>query len=118
MGDTEDRGVPTQVGNDSNWSEVWGGYAHTCAIKTDGSLWCWGGSWSGQTGPLLEYGSEWHVEPIQVGGADDWKDLGLGDDDTCAVNKSGQLLCFGNLLGGEFGKGTGAPYRSPVPMLD
>lgn len=33
---------PTQVGTDSDWKSVTAGARHTCAIRLDGSLWCWG----------------------------------------------------------------------------
>jgi alpha-tubulin suppressor-like RCC1 family protein len=51
MGDTQTRPTPTRVdalGNDV--SVAYAGGAHTCAIKTDGSLWCWGNNAYGQLG--------------------------------------------------------------------
>jgi alpha-tubulin suppressor-like RCC1 family protein len=41
---------PFQIGNDSDWSLVFGGWEDTCGIKTDGSLWCWGRNSRGQIG--------------------------------------------------------------------
>jgi alpha-tubulin suppressor-like RCC1 family protein len=41
---------PHQVGSDTDWKLVYGGWEHTCAIKTDGSLWCWGHNDRGQLG--------------------------------------------------------------------
>jgi alpha-tubulin suppressor-like RCC1 family protein len=42
--------LPIQVGTDSGWDRISAGVAHTCATRTDGSLWCWGYSGNGQLG--------------------------------------------------------------------
>ncbi|MDQ7083525.1 MAG: hypothetical protein Q9M36_00685 [Sulfurovum sp.] len=39
-----------QVGSDSDWITVSGGYAQTLAIKSDGTLWAWGYNNYGQLG--------------------------------------------------------------------
>lgn len=41
--------VPTQIGS-NDWIYVSAGSNHTCAIKTDNTLWCWGKNASGQLG--------------------------------------------------------------------
>ena len=33
---------PTRIGNDTDWASVSARGESSCAIKTDGSLWCWG----------------------------------------------------------------------------
>ena len=50
------RTAPSRVGADTNWASVIAGYAHTCGIRTDHTLWCWGGdsspgSWGWVTTP-------------------------------------------------------------------
>ena len=46
LGDTASRLAPTQVGTDLDWAKIsvdgtdYG--SHTCGVRTDGSLWCWG----------------------------------------------------------------------------
>ena len=34
--------VPTQVTEERNWTSVSVSMTHTCATKSDGTLWCWG----------------------------------------------------------------------------
>lgn len=41
---------PTWVDSTTTWASVTAGYAHTCAIRTDGTLWCWGAGESGELG--------------------------------------------------------------------
>jgi hypothetical protein len=45
-----DKNTPTRVGTGTNWVTVSAGWAHTCGIKTDGTLWCWGDNLVGQLG--------------------------------------------------------------------
>lgn len=38
---TTNRNLPTQVYFGGYWVAVSAGYSHTCAIRSDLSLWCW-----------------------------------------------------------------------------
>jgi hypothetical protein len=38
LNDTDQRNSPTQIGTDTDWDEIAGGYDHSLAIKTDGTL--------------------------------------------------------------------------------
>jgi alpha-tubulin suppressor-like RCC1 family protein len=65
-GDTNPRPAPVQVAADvlgNQVSAAYAGGAHTCAVKTDNSVWCWGNNQYGQlgasVGPLAK-------TPIQV----------------------------------------------------
>ena len=51
VGDTTDRTVPTQVGTGADWAAISaGGSLHTCALRSDHTLWCWGYNANGQLG--------------------------------------------------------------------
>lgn len=41
---------PVKVGTDNDWQEVSAGDSHIVALKTDGSVWVWGGNYYGQIG--------------------------------------------------------------------
>ncbi len=42
--------LPTKVSDDTDFDELQFGFLHTCALKTDDSLWCWGNNQYGQLG--------------------------------------------------------------------
>ena len=48
--DTNFNYIPQQVGTASNWVSVDGGNVHTVALRSDGSVWCWGDNEYGQLG--------------------------------------------------------------------
>lgn len=83
---------------------------HACALRADGSVWCWGENpggalGNGQTSPAGTY-----VPPGAVSDAGPFQDLSVGENHSCAV-KNGQILCWGNCARGQCG--TGAPYTFP-----
>ena len=49
-GDNVHRSTPTQIGNDSTWTHVAGGYRNFYAGKSDGTIWVWGLNSHGQLG--------------------------------------------------------------------
>ena len=64
LGDEEERLVPTQVGTAVDWAKVSTGSTHTCGVRTDHTLWCWGNNYTGQLGLGDE---EDRLVPTQVG---------------------------------------------------
>jgi len=85
-------------------AEVSLGSNHTCARKTDGTLWCWGLNDSGQLGdgtigsnPLPEQVASLGSSVVQVA---------LGFRQTCARKSDGTLWCWGGNLEGMLGNGT------------
>lgn len=84
---------PTRVGTASNWSAVsCGNQSFTCAVKTDGSLWCWGGINGASS-------------PTRVGSASDWVQMDAGEFSVCGIRGSGQLWCWGDNSAGQLGLG-------------
>jgi len=49
IGSTTNVDAPIRVGS-ATWSQVSAGGRTPCAIKTDGTLWCWGLNTDGQLG--------------------------------------------------------------------
>jgi len=117
--------VPTAVqGFEQGAKAVSAGGQHTCAIKEDGSLWCWGGNGDGQLG-IGVAGSA--VAPVLVS-AGPAIDVSAGTAHTCATfegSGSVDLYCWGSQLWGRLGDGelglqpqAGAPVRSQRVFRD
>ena len=61
--------VPTQIGADTNWAKINGGYRCSYAIKTNGTLWAWGKNSNGQLGNGTTINT---LIPIQIGLSTNW----------------------------------------------
>ncbi|HIA02046.1 MAG TPA: hypothetical protein EYN66_09065, partial [Myxococcales bacterium] len=101
-------GVPRLVASTiDRWLEIAAGQQHTCGIKADGSLWCWGQNKEGQLGVgNLDDSSI----PIRVGHDQDWATVSLGlesDHLSCASKVDGRIFCWGSNLNGQLGDGRG-----------
>jgi alpha-tubulin suppressor-like RCC1 family protein len=75
-----------QVGT-SSWRAVSTNGGSTCAIGTDGSLWCWGGSPENGVGAQVS-------TPTQIGIDIGWEWVDVRSRYTCGV-RAGQLYCWG-----------------------
>jgi len=94
--------APLEV-DSGHWDRVAVGSFHTCAVRGDHTLWCWGDNSDGELGT----GSEpEHRVPEQVGSASDWTTVSAGVEHTCAVRLDGTLWCWGFNQQGEVGDGT------------
>ena len=100
----------TALGNDVQ-SVAAGGY-HTCAVKTDGTLWCWGKNTSGQLGTGDTVGPQ--PAPVKVTDFQNTVDAVFGGSlNTCARKTDGSLWCFGHNVYGQVGDGTSGIENSP-----
>lgn len=89
----------------TNWLQVNTGYSHSCAVKSDGSLWCWGNDTFGQLGNGATTGNQ--LSPFQESsGATDWALVTTGNSHSCALKTNGSLWCWGYDTGGMLGNGS------------
>ncbi len=65
---------------------------HACALRDDGTLWCWGRNGQGQLG-LGDTEDRW--QPTQVPGLSTVVDAAVGSLHTCALVESGDIYCWG-----------------------
>jgi len=98
------------------------GEFHTCALKTDGTAWCWGRNYQGQLGNDSTTGS---LVPVQVRiDADrmlvDVAWITAGEAQSCAVTAAGAVFCWGANWNGRLGDGTywDRDVATPVSGLD
>lgn len=94
------------------WRQLEAGFLHTCGIRDDGTLWCWGLNNTGQLGDGTEDINR--PSPVQVGSANDWSSVSPGYRHTCGIRAGGQLWCWG--LGGSGELGDGLLSSSLVPV--
>lgn len=83
-------------------AKVTAGYGAVCALKTDGSVWCWGGGEYGQNGSGVY---EQREAPAMVVGLAGVKDIATGAAHTCVVNADATVSCFGYDGMGQLGDG-------------
>lgn len=59
-----------------NWQQVSAGYSFTAAIKTDGTVWCWGQNLGGQVGDNTTVNKSSPVQTVTTGNT--WKSVAAG----------------------------------------
>ncbi len=103
--------VPLPVAPGETFVQVSTGQGHTCAIRADGTLWCWGRNTSGELG--LGEGSAGQLRlPAQVGSSADWEHIAAGQGHTCGI-RSGELYCWGVNSAGQLGVALEGPVFDP-----
>ena len=74
----------TTFAGGTNWKSVNAGTTHTLAIKTDGSLWVWGGANSGQLGNNIV--TSFYGTPVTTfAGGNNWKSAAGGASRSAAI---------------------------------
>ncbi|HLG19760.1 MAG TPA: hypothetical protein VI895_08100 [Bdellovibrionota bacterium] len=96
--------TPTPAVIPSTWTKVSTGGSqsyvdqqpggHTCAIASDGTLWCWGSNDWGQLGDGSYVSSS---TPVQVGTETNWMTVDAKGNHTCGIRGTtkGSLWCWG-----------------------
>jgi len=94
---------PVQVGVDTEWTSISAGGRHTCALRTDGTAWCWG---SNEFGRLGDGTVQDRGTPTQVGADTDWSTISANASHTCATKTDGTAWCWGLNQQAQLGNGT------------
>lgn len=98
----------------SDWKVIAAGGFHTCGIRTNGRLYCWGDNSSGRLGTG---DTTARLAPAEVaGGATNWTSVSLGAWFTCARKSTGRLYCWGYNYRGQLGNGTTNESHVPVEV--
>ena len=114
LGDLGNRSRPIQVGKRTDWSHISAGDGyHTCALRTNHTLWCWGFNGSGQLG-----GGDLatRTSPTQVGTSSNWHRLNAGHKQTCATRPHHTLWCWGLNNSGQVGVGDTTDRADPTQV--
>lgn len=98
-----------------------GPHEHACAIRSDGSVWCWGSNNQGELGHVEQggspadngcYSNAWcnpTPQPVQDGSATTilgFKSVAVGNQTSCGLKTDGTLFCWGSNNEGGLGIGT------------
>jgi alpha-tubulin suppressor-like RCC1 family protein len=96
--------------------QVAAGGGHSAAVAADGSVWTWGGNYSGQLGyPTL--GGNSSPTPRQVPGLVGVRQVAAGADFTVALRSNGEVWTWGANNFGQLGDGTHIDRRTPARNL-
>ncbi len=113
LGDSTNRTTPQPVGTENRWRTASAGDYHMCAVRDDGTLWCWGYNGDGELG-LGDATTQ--ITPTQVGTDTNWASVDAGGRFTCGVRTNGTLWCWGRNNYGQLGTGNTTARQSPVQI--
>jgi alpha-tubulin suppressor-like RCC1 family protein len=122
-GGTLDSSIPVLISNPSsgvvNYSSLSVGSSHSCAVRTNGSIYCWGNNNNGELG-VNSTSTPFSNIPVLVSdpstGAVTYSSVSAGNTHTCAVVLSNAAYCWGNNDNGQLGIST-ATTASDIPVL-
>ena len=115
--DRTNRSSPTQIPG-TTWgtsaTSVTGNGDGCMIIKTDGTLWMWGGN---QVGALGQNNTNAYSSPTQIGTGTDWSKTNDGGNNlTGAIKTNGTLWMWGAGTDGQLGQNTAVHLSSPVQV--
>jgi len=91
------------------------GAHHTCAVKSDGTVWCWGWNGDGQLGTGNFQYSTTPVQSLMTGAVS----VTVGYWHTCAQKSDGSLWCWGRNSEGQIGINSTSPWvNAPSQVLN
>ena len=105
-----------QIGTATNWSQVSVGgdiSSQSLAIKSDGTLWAWGG---GANGKLGTGNTANQLFPVRIGTDTNWSQVSAGYFHSLAVKSDGTLWAWGSAKDGQLGTGNTTQQNSPVQI--
>jgi len=105
---------PRQVGSDTGWDAIQGGWDHLMvSLKEDGTLWACG---AGQMG-INQPNAYARSSPVQIPGTNWAKtNAGAGFHNVQALKTDGTLWAWGNNTMGSLGQNNRTAYSSPVQV--
>ncbi|WP_295996258.1 Ig-like domain-containing protein [Rugamonas sp.] len=95
----------------SNWSVIGAGYAHTVALRRDGTLYAWGSNSDGQLGDGLGYDTS---SPNQIGTSANWNTVSAGLYHTFGTQTDGTRWGWGRAVEGQQGNGSSGASANAV----
>jgi alpha-tubulin suppressor-like RCC1 family protein len=91
-----------------------GAQNYTCALKTEGSAWCFGADLFGSLG----IGSPGTIQttPVRLDFDGEWVAISADTFATCAIESTGALYCWGRNTEGQLGVGDTTDRDTPTAV--
>lgn len=110
---TTPRLVPIKEADGHIFTSIVAGEFHTCGLKDNGEVWCWGLGDFGQLGRGSTLPSNRPVKVTNSGpGGIIFKQITAGSHHNCGLNEVGKAYCWGNNGNGRLGIGNNDPYKT------
>ena len=101
--------------------QISGGFSHSCALDSEGGVWCWG---NGANGRLGDDGSTDKDHALEVVDGDNSTDpltgivqIGGSSTSPCALTVEGGVVCWGKGNDGHLGNNSNADKDHPVDVV-
>jgi alpha-tubulin suppressor-like RCC1 family protein len=102
---------PVQVAVGSTFTKVSKGNRHTCAIRADQKLYCWGYNTYGNIGDGTLVNKQ---IPVAVDAANNYIQIAAGNFFTCGILSTGVLKCWGDNSNNSLGDNSTTQRTTPV----
>ena len=105
----------------SNIVQIASHSSHTCALSSDGEVFCWGKGNNGQLGNNTNSGNNLPVKVVAETGTTDPLtgiiQIATGLEHICALNLDGEVFCWGQGIHGQRGDNTTTNVNYPVKVV-
>lgn len=113
-GNGVDQAGPRAVaGLEAGVRAVAAGEHHACAVRGDGSVWCWGRN---QYGQVADGTTITRRTPVRLAGLDGVIAIAAGLSFSCALDAGGGVRCWGRNQVGQLGDGSLVDRNAPTPV--
>ncbi len=96
------------------FTQIASGFAHSLALRSDGSIWGWGNNNHGQLGDSTLSN---HPVPIRIGTENDWIKIVAHGNFSMGLKYDGTLWAWGDNGRGQLGDGTQIDRYNPVQEI-
>ena len=114
--------MPVQVADITDAIAIATGKRHSCALREDGTITCWGrdnelGLFGGTESEFQETDQHGTFPvPAQVTDITDAVAITTGEEHSCALHQNGEISCWGYNLWGRLGNGQSGAEESDTPI--
>jgi alpha-tubulin suppressor-like RCC1 family protein len=112
LGFSNNRSSPVQVGALTGWKQVSVGGQTCAAVRTNNTLFTWGGNNAGQLG---HNNTIFRSSPVQVSGTN-WASVSAAFNNCVAIRTNGTIWAWGSTTYGKNGDNTNINRSSPVQI--